>query len=472
MFLCREKELALLNARYQHKSMEFIVIYGRRRVGKTALINEFVKDKPTVYFSALQASGQSNLEALSKDIYMYKNRMEGITSFPIYSSFDAAFAELTEMAGKEQVVFVIDEFPYLVNADSSVPSRLQHLLDHDWADKKIFLILCGSSMSFMEKEVLSSKSPLFGRRTAQIRLEPLTYLETAKFHPELSPEENALIYGITGGIPHYIRKLEVNGNIKEALLENFFNTSAYLFEEPQNLLRQEVREPAVYNSVIAAIAGGASKINEISTKVHITTASCSNYIKSLAELGIVGTVEPVVDAAKRKKIYRITDPFFRFWYRFVPSNMTLISSGNIGRVFDAVIGRGIPDYMGLIFESICRQYLLLYAENLPVMIGKIGEWWGTDPKKKKEVQLDVVAEGIKTDPDRKGRKFLIGSCKYKNSPVGANELELIHEYTSVFTDSDDVCYYYIFSKGGFTEELQEVEKKGLVRLVTLEDLYN
>ncbi len=164
------------------------------------------------------------------------------------------------------------KFPYLAKADDSIPSRLQHLLDYEWKDSKLFLILCGSSMSFMEKEVLSRKSPLFGRRTAQFRIEPLTYRDAAKFHPELSPEDNALIYGITGGVPHYINKLDVKTTIKEALLENLFYTSAYLFEEPENLLKQELREPATYNSIIGAIANGAAKLNEISLRTGIETA--------------------------------------------------------------------------------------------------------------------------------------------------------------------------------------------------------
>ena len=212
MFLCRENELSKMNKRYRTGSMECIIIYGRRRVGKTALINEFAKDKPTIFFPALKSSARENLEALSKAIYYFLHP-EAIEA-PVYASFDAAFAEITRIAKEHRVVFVIDELPYLVKADASITSRLQHLLDHDWHDSKLYLILCGSSMSFMEKKVLSEKSPLFGRRTAQFKILPLTYLDAARFHPELSPADNALLYGITGGIPHYINKLNVCGSIK------------------------------------------------------------------------------------------------------------------------------------------------------------------------------------------------------------------------------------------------------------------
>ena len=197
MFLCREKELNTLEKRYAGNSCECVVIYGRRRVGKTALINEFIKNKRTIYFSALRASAEDNLESLSKSIqeYLYP----GSIAAPVYHSFEEAFSEITRIAKNNKVVFVIDELPYLCESDDSIPSRLQHLLDHDWECSGLFLILCGSSMSFMEKEILSEQSPLFGRRTAQIKLEPLDYFDAAKFHPECSVEDNALIYGITGG---------------------------------------------------------------------------------------------------------------------------------------------------------------------------------------------------------------------------------------------------------------------------------
>ena len=313
--------------------MECIIIYGRRRVGKPALINEFVKDKPVT-------SSQKNLTALSKAIYLYAHP-EAVET-PEYSSFDAAFAEITRIVKKQRTVFVIDELPYPANSDDAVLSQLQHLLDHDWAESKMYLILCGSSMSFMEKEVLGNKSPIFGRRTAQFKIERFTYLETAAFHPELTPEQNALIYGITGGVPHYINKLEIHDDIKEALMDNFFDTSAYLFEEPENLLKQELWEPAVYNAVISTIASGETRLTDIASKTKLEAPVCAKYIKTLTELGIVSRIQPVVQESNRKSIYRITDQFFRFRYRFVPGNITAISGEYLTLQY-GVIYRGIWD---------------------------------------------------------------------------------------------------------------------------------
>lgn len=470
MFLCREKELAKMNKRYRSDNMECIIIYGRRRVGKTALIKEFSKDKPTVFFPALRSNARENLEALSKAIYCFKNP-EAIEA-PVYASFDAAFSEITRLAKTQRIVFVIDELPYLVKADPSITSRLQHLLDHDWSDSKLFLILCGSSMSFMEKRVLSEKSPLFGRRTAQFKLMPLTYLDAARFHPELSPAENALIYGITGGIPHYINKLNVRGSIKDALLENLFDPSSYLFEEPENLLKQELREPAIYNSIISAIAGGATRLNQIADKTGNETSVCTKYLKSLSDLGIVQKKQPIIQKSTKKTTYYISDNFFRFWYRFVPGNMLSISAGRMDRMYDAAVGSYLSSYMGLVFEDICRQYLTYYAPDLPFNLQDIGEWWGPDPEQKKEVQVDIVALGNKPDNTGPGRKMLIGSCKFKNEVIGTDELDLMREYTNLFSTANDDCYYYIFSKSGYTSGLMNKQQQSEVSLISIEEMYD
>ena len=462
MFYCREKELSDMNKRYEKDRFECIVIYGRRRVGKTALINEFCKGKPAVFFSALNASPQENLEALSKAIY--EKDHPSAEAAPVYPSFDAAFSEITRMAESERLVFVIDEYPYLAKADKSVSSRLQHIIDRTWKDGKLFLILCGASMSFMEYQVLGYESPLYGRRTGQFKIRNLTYREITEFNPSLSLEQQALVFGITGGIPHYINKLDVQDDIDEALKENLFNTSSYLFEEPENLLKQELREPAIYNSVITAVAGGASRSNEIATKVGIESPVCAKYLRVLLDLGILVKETPITEKPGKKTVYTIGDPFFRFWYRFVPANKSTISAGKIDRIYDAVISKYYPDYMGLIFEQMCRQYLFRYAENVPVVLSDIGAWWGTDTKSKKEVQIDIVGAPAE------GKEYLIGSCKYRSVPVGTDELELLRHYAEVFGKGKKY-HYYIFSKSGFTQGLRDAADKGEVTLVSLEDMY-
>lgn len=462
MFYCRENELRDMNRRYSKGGFECLIVYGRRRVGKTALINEFCKDKPTVFFSALNASDKENLEALSKAIY--EKDHPGMDSAPVFQSFEAALDQITRMAEKERLVFVIDEYPYLAKANKSISSRLQHIIDHAWKNGQLYLILCGSSMSFMEYQVLGYESPLYGRRTGQYKIQALTYKEMTAFNPTLTNEQQSLVYGITGGIPHYINKLDVYEDVDEALKENLFNTSSYLYEEPENLLKQELREPAIYNSVITAIAGGASHANEIATKVGVESAVCAKYLKVLLDLGIIKKETPITEKPGKKTIYTIGDNFFRFWYRFVPQNTSAISAGRIEQIYEPVIKRHLSAYMGLVFEQMCREYLLRYANDLPILLSDVGQWWGTDSKAKKEVQIDIVGSPVEED------EYIIGSCKYRNAPIGMDELELIKHYADVFGKGKKY-HFYIFSKSGFTKGLQELGNKGEVKLIMLDDMY-
>ncbi|KIR01746.1 archaeal ATPase, fused to C-terminal DUF234 domain protein [Lachnospiraceae bacterium TWA4] len=462
MFYCRENELSTMNKRYKKNHFEFIVIYGRRRVGKTALINEFCKDKPTIYFSALNSSSKENLEALSKSIYLYQNPSE--LNAPTFRNFEDALDTITNLAKKQQLIFVIDEYPYLAKSEKSFSSRLQHLIDHIWQNMNLYLILCGSSMSFMEHQVLGYESPLYGRCTAQLKIEALSYRDIMDFYPNLNCEDLSLIYGITSGIPHYINKLEVETTIDEALLENLFDTSSYLFEEPQNLLKQELREPSVYNSIITAIANGASHSNEISTKVGLESSICSKYLRSLLELGIIKKEIPVTEKSGKKTIYLIDDNFFRFWYRFVPKNLSIIQAGQFPRIYERAVKQHLSDYMGLVFEKMCQEFLLKYYTDLPILCTNFGQWWGTDPKTKKQIQIDIVGVPVE------GNEYIIGSCKYKNSPIGVDEFELLSSYSKAFGKGSRY-HYVIFSKGGFTNGLKELEEQGKVKLFTLEDLY-
>ena len=461
-FYCRENELRKLNKRYEGDKFECIVIYGRRRVGKTALINEFCKGKPTIFFSSLNTTGKENLEALSKAIMTFER--PDMESVPEFRSYDAALDELTALSREKRMVFVIDEYPYLAKAKLAITAMLQHIIDHKWTESKMYLILCGSSMSFMESQVLGKESPLYGRRTAQFKIAPLDYKETAVFHPNLSDEDNSLIYGITGGVPHYINKLGVRDSVDEALLDNLFDRSSYLYEEPANLLKQELREPAIYNAIIKAIAEGASRLNDITTKVGEDNSVVSKYLKTLIDLGIAKKETPITEKPGKKTVYLLADNFFRFWYRFVPGNMSAIDSGRIVKTYPHAVKQYLSDYMGLIFEKMCQDYLVYYADQLPIELSEIGQWWGTDPRKKKQIQIDIVGTPVE------GKEYMIGSCKYRNEKIGVDELELLRDYASVFGKGNNY-HYYIFSKGGFTDGLLQAQGRGEVRLITLEDLY-
>lgn len=465
MFFARKKELEELNYRYQNDHFECMIIYGRRRVGKTSLINEFCKDKKVIYFPALKETVQGNLEVLSQAIQTYKD--PDALSPVKYDSLQSAFEEIGRIAENERIIFVIDEYPYLAKADPTISSRLQHLIDLHWKNGKMFLILCGSSISFMEDKVLAYESPLYGRRTGQIFLKPMTYKDSAEFTPSLDLQTKAEIYGITGGIPLYIEKLDVKKDLKSALLRNFFNTSSYLFEEPENLLKQELREPAVYNAVIKAVAEGATSLNEISTKTGIQTSTCTTYIHTLVNLGIISKETSFGEKEGRHSIYRITDPFFRFWYRFVPNNMGAVVTGRIERTYDKVIDPYLHDYMGPVFEQMCADYLMMYDDNLPIDLNSIGRWWGTDPKEKKQVEIDLIGSSADTG---KQKEYIAASCKFRNREFTMKDLQELEDYSRIFSDHA-IFHYYVFSIGGFKEDVIKTAEKNNIRLVALEDMY-
>ena len=230
---------------------------------------------------------------------------------------------------QERLIIVIDEYPYLATSYPAVSSMLQSHIDQCWKNSKLFLILCGSSMSFMEEQVLGYKSPLYGRRTAQFKIHPFTFFEARRMLLNFSEEAQAILYGITGGIPEYISRIDVNRSLDDNIVDLFFDESGRLFEEPVNLLKQELREPASYHSIISAIASGASRMNDISTKTGLETSGCSNQITSLISLGIIRKEIPITESsASRKTLYQLEDSMFLFWYRFVRPNISSITRGD------------------------------------------------------------------------------------------------------------------------------------------------
>ncbi|MDR3293976.1 MAG: ATP-binding protein [Clostridiales bacterium] len=457
-FIGRESELKKLNEMYDGDRFEFAVVYGRRRVGKTTLIDEFCKEKKTIFFAAMETDAKRNLEALSAAVFSVCGTRYGEASF---SSFQAAFDTVAELARSERLVFVIDEYPYLAAGDRSISSILQNTIDRKFKGTKLLLILCGSSMSFMENQVLGYQSPLYGRRTAQFKVLPFDYRETAAWFPHYSAEEKLLIYGITGGIPMYLEEIRQNKSVDENIIDNILSRNAMLFEEPSNLLKQELREPQTYNSIITAVADGKTKLSEISGTVGIESGTCTKYINNLITLGIIKRETPITESGN-KSIYLIADGLFRFWYRFVPKNISAIMSGKLKEIYPIMIKPQLSDFMGLVFEEVCKQYLERYA-SLPILAGTVGQWWGGNPRTKKQAQIDIVV----LSPDEK--EGIVGSCKYKNEKIGLDELELLKDYASAMGGNRNY-YYYIFSKSGFTQGLENASDS--VKSVTLKELFD
>ncbi len=459
MFIGREQELRTLNRLYSSGKFEFAVIYGRRRVGKTALISEFVKDKDTIFFTGVETNEKQNLDNFSRCIMEYGT---GIAADSSFSSFQSALEYVFQLAKDKRLVLVLDEYPYAARASKSLASTIQLLIDKNKDNSRLFLILCGSSMSYMEDHVLAYKAPLYGRRTAQLKISPFDFFEACQYFTNLPAADKALAYGIMGGTPQYLMQIDDRLSIEDNIKNTHLNPSSFIFEEPNNLLKQEVREPAIYNAVISAIASGCSKMNEISNKIDEDTSVCATYIKNLITLGIIKKESPYGEKASRKTIYSIEDNMFRFWYRFVPENISVISRGAADLAYKRIASE-LSDYMGKVFEEICRQYLwkLLLEEKCAVNFRDLGRWWGTNPKTKSQEEIDII--GANKD------SVLFGECKWTNEKIDLSVLETLAERSNLFYCREK--HFYIFAKTGFTKGcLAKAAEMGNVTLVAYKDM--
>lgn len=460
MFIGRERELNTLNRLYASERFEFVVLYGRWRVGKTALINAFLKDKKGIYFMGVESNAKQNLENLSRNILEFDSGIQAETAF---LSFQAALEYVFQRAETERLVLAIDEYPYVARASKSLASTLQRLIDQYQGRSKLMLILCGSSMSYMEDHVLAYKAPLYGRRTAQMKLQPFEFGEACRCFQHFSQEDQALVYGMVGGTPQYLLQMDDRLSIEDNIKRSFLNPTSVLYEEPMNLLKQEVRDPAVYTAVITAIAGGGSRLSEIATKVGEESSVCAHYIKNLMSLGIVTRETPYGEKTSRKSIYSIADNMFRFWYRFVPGNLSMIARGASELAYQRVAPH-LPGYMGKVFEEISNQYLwsLLLAGKSPVEFSSLGRWWGSDAQEKKQVEIDIMGE---QDRDT----ALFAECKWTNEKVGPETLDTLVKRSHLFRYAQ--THLYLFSKSGFTPScVEQAGKLGNIHLVTYQDI--
>ena len=464
MFIGRKRELDFFEKKYNSTKGELIILYGRRRVGKTETLKQFSQNKPHVFFSCTEVSDQDQIKNFSQQV-LQKNipAAKYISCFPDWA---AAFESIKELPFEEKKLLIIDEFPYMARSNPSIPSVLQNLWDNELKDQNVMIVLCGSSMSFMEKEILSEKNPLYGRATGILKMEELDYAEAANFFPEYTPEEKITAYSILGGIPHYLKQFDPGLSVKENVIENILTRGSILFNEVEFLMRQELRETATYNSVITAIALGNTKMNDIFQKTQIEKTKLSVYLKNLMDLGIIRREFSMEATTKehgnvQRGLYRLTDNYFRFWYRFVFPNMSELESGDASGIWNHAIEPVLNEYVSYIFESVCMQYLRKQnrEEALPFHFTRIGRWWD------KTNELDIMAA------TETGKDYLIGECKFKNSCFSISDLKHMQEKFHP-TEPDCSVYHFLFSKGGFSGGLLALANTDkTVRCVTLENLF-
>jgi len=521
-FFNRKDELARLEDEYGSNSFSFTVVYGRRRVGKTELISHFLEDRPHIYFLADRRGTEANLARFRKraaevfgdyepkletfdEVFGYvKAKWEQGSDWKIirgktgnsrkkqeygkeeYGKEEYGKEEYgKEEYGKEEygkegkgkrkrrekLVIAIDEFSYLAQEDESVPSVFQLIVDEVLKDGPFQLVLCGSSVSMMEKSVLAYSSPLYGRRTAQLKIEPIRFRHLPGFFPEMPLEELVKIYGAAGGIPFYFSFFDPALPFRENLEKAFFSKEAVLYAEGEFLLKEELRDPSTFMNILYAIAGGATRPGEIADRSFLEAKDLPYYLDVLMKLGFVRKEHPATEKPGTKKtIYRIDDPFLRFWFRFVLAHKDELEINDRVHVLEDLSGN-YPGFLGETFEQISGEFLLALnaAGKLPFRFRKIGRQWGKIPKApkgKNDYEIDLCA----LNPDT--REILFCECKWQDRPVDADVYRALKEkagHVKWLADRKD--YFAIISKEGFTEELREVAEKEGALLLTLRDYF-
>jgi len=444
MFVNRERELDLLERSYRSGRAELFVLYGRRRVGKTELLRAFCEGKRHLFYIADLGTEASALAEFTRQISRFAfGKPNALSPF---ASWDAAFAFLGDQAAEERLVVVMDEFTYLIDANDAIPSILQRLWDSQLQSTRLMLVLCGSYAGMMEQHVLAYRAPLYGRRTAQWQLQPLTFWNARLLLPGYLSEDLIRAYAVLGGIPAYLSQFDSHQPLLANIVGNILTQGRFLHDEPRFLLLQELRDPSRYFSVLQAVAGGRTRLNEIAQSAGIAPSSISFYLNTLQEMRLVERVVPATESQPHKSkqgIYRLLDHYFRFWFRFVFPNRSLLERGEVEQVRRQVEAE-LDQYMGLAFESICREYLWqLHGENgLPFTPRAIGSWWN------RTEEIDVVALGENS--------ILLGECKWTTKPVGENILDDLERKAQPLLDQGrySQVHYALFSRSGFTPALE------------------
>ena len=401
-FVGRDPELEALEQRYAGAQSEFLPVYGRRRVGKTEMILRFTAGKPAVFFLGKQAAPQYQVGEFLE--IAAESLGEPLLAEVGDVGWKKALQLVAERAPEgKKLVIVLDEFQWIAEASPELPSVLQELWDMDWSRSgKVFVILCGSYIGFMEREVLGKKSPLFGRRTGQILLRPFGFREAAQFHPRLSRQDQARVWALCGGIPFYLQQFDGGRSVAANIQANFLTSHSALFREADFLIREELREVEHYHAILMGLATGSKPAVELARETGVPNANIQYYLKNLVELGYIGRRYPLTEKrpTKRSVRYKLTDPLLRFWFRFGFPNLSRITRLKPEDAYAQVIKPEIEGYYGLRFEDLCREALpALYAESDVSAPHEVGEFWS------KEVQVDVV--GVRDDGWTD-----IGECKW------------------------------------------------------------
>ena len=472
MFVGRKHELKALKEVYDKNGFGMTIIYGRRRVGKSTLIKEFIKGKPVIFYTATKVGAERNLELFSRQVMEV---LDPSMSSALFSSIEDVFDIITnKMPDDKKMILVIDELPYWAEKDESLLSVLQKYIDTQWINKNMMFIFCGSALSFMEKKVLSEKSPIFGRRDSQIKLEAFNYRDSALFVPDYSAEEKAITYGVTGGVAKYLSLFDASKSLDENIIRLFFNTDGYLFDETRNLLIQEFSDITLVNNIIEQVASGETTLNNIASKVHEKDSTVLYSLEKLIDVGLVEKKKCITEEKNKKKTrYVLRDYMFKFWYQFIPNAISVIELGQGKIYYEKVVKPQIHSYMGSVFEEMCRYYTL--EQGLQGAYGSFltqtGTWWGVeqiiDEEGKRFAQsADIDVVGISSID----KTAVIGECKFKNEKIDKEIYETLLRRSKLLPGNYHVIRFLLFSLSGFTKWFDNEDIQNTIK-IKVEDLY-
>lgn len=445
MFIDRERELERLRQAWTSDRAELVVVYGRRRIGKTALLRHFCHPHRHTFWVASLGSEPMLRRSFTQTVWQSARGSEGDAGFA-YDTWEAAFRAMADLARDKRHIVVIDEFPYLVGSVPGISSVLQMVWDTHLQSGRLMLILCGSSIGMMEREALAYRAPLYGRRTGQIRLGPLPARATVAFFPNYDTRQRIETYAVLGGIPAYLARFDDGVSHLANIERHILHPDGFLHLEPVFLMREELHEPRLYYAVLQAIAGGRTRLNEIAQLTGLERTATARYLSILQELQLVERRVPVTEtqpAKCRKGIYRLVDPFLRFWFRFVAPRISTLEAG-----FTTPVARTVADelaqFTGQTFEDLCRAWVIEQAAlgALPIEVERVGAWWDRDQ------EIDVAAFG--------GDAILVGECKWTGRAIGPNVLEDLQRRAKAVTIhvAHGRVIYAIFAQSGFTPDLR------------------
>jgi len=450
-FVDRAQERTQLTSSYESETSEFIVLYGRRRLGKSELVRQTIRDRDdAVYYQAIESTAENQLDNFAETV---------TTAFTDLKNVRRDWEVLLEELGKRDAIVIIDEFPFLIEEDESLPSRIQRVWDLELQNTGMTLVLIGSSISVMEEKVLAGGSPLYGRRTATIDLGPLSVGNAREFFPAYDPENAIKTWAIYGGTPYYLQTIDPDRPLAENVQQSILSEQGLLYSEPEFLLRTELRQPNTYFSILRALAHGRRKPNEIAGMAGVDSGSLSTYLQKLRRLRLVERHIPVTASptSSKRGRYRISAPLFRFWFRFVygrQDRLRLLDNN----AFDEVVAPELADHVSPLFERLCQEVLPQLDDR---QYRAVGQWWF------QENEIDVLGltnEGL-----------VAGECKFTSSPISEGVLANLEQTTKEVqwskNQAPDTTQYVLFSRSGFSEDLQSTaQHRDDVSLYDLKDI--